>query len=92
MPQNNDCCAGQPEAAWIDGPVRMCVICRRRLPKKELQRHILTPQGILSPDAAQTRPGRGWYLCSDPACERRFAKYGPGARRRRASIEGGKHA
>ena len=49
-------------------------------------RHVLTAQGILTIDANKTRPGRGWYLCSDAACMARFAKFRPGARRK-----GGKH-
>ncbi|MBQ4566916.1 MAG: YlxR family protein [Desulfovibrio sp.] len=64
-----------------DGPERMCVICRRRQPKAALRRHVLTAQGDLEYDAVQTRPGRGWYLCSDPACERKFARYRPRTRR-----------
>ncbi|WP_346773695.1 YlxR family protein [Desulfovibrio sp. ZJ369] len=64
-----------------DGPVRMCVICRRRFPKAALTRHVLTPQGNLSIDPEKVRPGRGWYLCSDPVCALKFAKYRPGARR-----------
>lgn len=87
-----------------EGPVRMCVICRRRFAKAELNRHVLTAQGILSIDAKKTRPGRGWYVCSDPVCEQKFAKYRPGARRAAAARrktrgtagdsldKGGKHA
>lgn len=69
-----------PESGALSGPVRMCVICRRRFAKAELRRHVLTPEGSLIIDETHTGPGRGWYLCSDPACERRFAKYRPGTR------------
>lgn len=68
-------------------PVRMCVICRRRFAKATLVRHVLTPQGALLVDAEKNKPGRGWYVCSDPVCERKFAHYRPNARRR-----GEKHA
>ncbi len=71
-----------PEAGDIRGPVRMCVICRRRFAKAELARHVLTPEGILIIDEAQQSPGRGFYLCPDPACGRRFEKYRPGTRQR----------
>lgn len=73
-----------------DGPVRMCVICRRRFAKTMLARHVLTPEGILSVDPTHTSPGRGWYLCSDPDCARRFARYRPGTRHtgRRARAAG----
>ena len=84
---------GKPEhdaglAAGSEGPVRMCVICRRRFAKAQLTRHVLTAEGILSIDAAKTRPGRGWYVCSDPVCERKFAKYRPGTRRAAAVARG----
>ena len=71
-----------PEAGDICGPVRMCVICRRRFAKAELTRHVLTPEGILIIDGTQKSPGRGFYLCPDPACGRRFEKYRPGTRQR----------
>lgn len=82
---------GKPEhdaglAAGSEGPVRMCVICRRRFAKAQLTRHVLTAEGILSIDAAKTRPGRGWYVCSDPVCTARFAKFRSGTRRK-----GGNH-
>lgn len=71
-----------PETGEYCGPVRMCVICRRRYAKADLRRHVLTPEGILSIDKTHSSPGRGWYLCSDPACERKFAKFRPGTRQR----------
>ncbi len=77
---------GQNTAETVQGPVRMCIICRRRFAKAQLTRHVLTAQGILTIDANKTRPGRGWYLCSDAVCAARFAKFRPGTRRK-----GGKH-
>ena len=77
---------GQKTAVVAEGPVRMCVMCRRRFAKAELTRHVLTPQGILTIDAEKTRPGRGWYLCSDAVCMAKFARFRPGTRRK-----GGKH-
>ena len=73
---NSNEMAPQPES-----PVRMCVICRRRFPKETLIRHVLV-QGILTIDAKKNRPGRGWYLCSDPTCTARFAKFRLGTRRK----------
>ena len=75
MTQNN----GETAAA---GPVRMCVICRRRFPKKELSRHVVT-EGGLEGDSTQTRPGRGYYVCSDAACAAKFARFRPQGRRPR---------
>lgn len=107
MPENKAPVAGSNGADGQErpeGPVRMCVICRRRLAKAELKRHVLTAQGNLSIDAKKTRPGRGWYVCSDPVCEQKFAKYRPGTRRAAATRrktrgtagdsldKGGKHA
>lgn len=85
-----------PEAGADGGPVRMCVICRRRFAKAALRRHVLAPDGILSIDETHSSPGRGWYLCTDPACERKFVKYRPGTRHRgvcaRAAAERSKGA
>ena len=52
------------------GPVRMCVVCKRRFAKSQLMRHVPAPEGVaagngLEADKAQTRPGRGWYVYCD---------------------------
>ncbi len=68
------------------GPTRMCVICRRRFAKSQLLRHVLSPSGgekTLEADEAQKRPGRGWYVCSAPACREKFAKMGQPKSRRK---------
>ncbi|MBQ9452612.1 MAG: YlxR family protein [Desulfovibrio sp.] len=62
------------------GPIRMCVVCRRRFPKDSLHRYVLNAEGFLIIDVGKTRPGRGWYVCPDPVCAARFVKYRPGAR------------
>jgi len=66
--------------AEAPGPVRTCVICRRRLPKKELLRHVRRLDAeadawTLTPDPRQTAAGRGWYCCSRPDCRERMAGY-----------------
>lgn len=71
-------------------PVRMCVICRRRLPQAELARHVLAPEGGLVADPEKTRPGRGWYLCPDRACAARFARFRPAGRRVARGRRGGR--
>ncbi|GGM94732.1 hypothetical protein GCM10007092_05070 [Thermus composti] len=49
-------------------PIRMCVACRRRRPKGELLRILLTPEGFVL-DPSGKRPGRGAYVCPDnPEC------------------------
>jgi predicted RNA-binding protein YlxR (DUF448 family) len=63
--------------ARADGhvPMRMCVICRRRAPKKTLARFTLSPEGKLPlPDHRQNAPGRGLYLCEQPRCREAFAR------------------
>ncbi|MDR3074265.1 MAG: DUF448 domain-containing protein [Deltaproteobacteria bacterium] len=53
-------------------PVRMCIICRKRLPKHLLARFVAR-EGAPLADPRQSLPGRGSYLCSSPACRERFA-------------------
>ena len=49
-------------------PVRMCVSCRRRRPKRELLRIVFTPEGFIL-DYSGKLPGRGAYVCPDnPEC------------------------
>ena len=55
-------------------PVRMCVGCRERAPKKELIRVVRTPGGELLLDAAGKAAGRGAYICRKPECLRRARK------------------
>ena len=49
-------------------PVRMCVGCREHKPKKELIRVVKSPEGQVSLDFRGKLPGRGAYVCPDPAC------------------------
>ena len=78
--------------------MRMCVICRRRFAKSQLLRHVLVPapsdgpdgearadagKSGLEADKAQARPGRGWYVCSDPECREKFLKLGRVRRKRK---------
>ncbi|GAA6754752.1 YlxR family protein [Thermus thalpophilus] len=49
-------------------PLRMCVACRRRRPKGELLRILMTPEGFQL-DPTGKLPGRGAYVCPDnPDC------------------------
>lgn len=66
------------------GPVRMCVICRRRFPKQSLRRHVVGPNGEIDSDGTQTRPGRGFYVCSDEACLKKFVRYRPRGKAKKA--------
>ncbi len=52
-------------------PMRQCVGCREMKPKKELVRVVRSAQGEISVDFRGKAPGRGAYLCPDPACLKR---------------------
>ena len=54
-------------------PQRSCVACRDKRPKANLVRLVLDDDGRLQIDARGRAPGRGAYLCADPACWRRAA-------------------
>ncbi len=48
--------------------MRQCVGCREMKPKKELIRVVRSPEGAVSLDFKGKLPGRGAYVCPDPAC------------------------
>jgi len=57
-------------------PIRMCVICRQRVPKSALTRFtaaslVLEPP---VPDTKQREQGRGLYLCNAPRCREAFSR------------------
>ncbi|MBV8081464.1 MAG: YlxR family protein [Candidatus Eremiobacteraeota bacterium] len=54
-------------------PVRQCVGCRTRAPKRTLLRFVAVAQGGWEPDPRARRDGRGVYLCS-PQCVERVKK------------------
>ena len=47
-------------------PMRQCMGCRERKPKRELIRVVRSPEGAVSLDFQGKAPGRGAYLCPDP--------------------------
>ena len=49
-------------------PLRSCIACRDKLPKRELIRIVRTPEGTLEIDPKGKRPGRGAYLCRKRRC------------------------
>ena len=55
-------------------PMRQCVGCREMKPKKELIRVVKSPEAVLSLDFRGKAPGRGAYLCPNPACLKRAMK------------------
>ena len=57
-------------------PMRMCVGCREMKPKRELTRVVKPAEGDAHIDLKGKAPGRGAYVCPDPACLRRAQKSG----------------
>lgn len=49
-------------------PQRQCVGCREMKNKRDLIRVVRSPEGAISLDFKGKLPGRGAYVCPDPAC------------------------
>ena len=49
-------------------PLRTCVICGNRAPKRELVRVVATPAGEVRLDPTGKESGRGTYMCDRVAC------------------------
>ncbi|HSJ54380.1 MAG TPA: YlxR family protein [Anaerolineae bacterium] len=49
-------------------PLRSCIVCQEKRPKRELIRVVCTPEGTIEVDPRGKRPGRGAYVCRDPRC------------------------
>ena len=49
-------------------PMRRCVGCMESKPKKQLVRVVKNAAGEISMDLVGKKPGRGAYVCPDPAC------------------------
>ena len=55
-------------------PQRQCVGCREMKEKRALIRVVRSPEGEISLDFRGKKPGRGAYVCPDPACLRKARK------------------
>ena len=55
-------------------PQRQCVGCRTMKDKKSLIRVVRSPEGEVSLDFKGKKPGRGAYVCPDPACLKKARK------------------
>jgi predicted RNA-binding protein YlxR (DUF448 family) len=53
---------GASLATAAEGPVRSCIGCGAKKPKRELRR-LVAGEGTVTTDPHQTAPGRGAYLC-----------------------------
>lgn len=49
-------------------PVRMCVGCGEKRPKKEMLRIVRSAEGEISLDTTGKQNGRGCYICPDMKC------------------------
>ena len=49
-------------------PQRMCVVCRRKMDKRQLYRLVRTPEDGLVVDLSGKRQGRGAYICDQTTC------------------------
>lgn len=49
-------------------PLRTCIICQQKRPKRDLIRIVRTPEGVLALDGRGKLPGRGAYFCPEAPC------------------------
>jgi len=49
-------------------PLRTCIACQQKRPKRELIRIVRTPEGSIEIDPKGKMAGRGAYACHDPGC------------------------
>ena len=57
-------------------PLRTCVICGSKAPKRSLARIVANAEGGIAVDSAGRLPGRGTYVCADGSCVDRGLKRG----------------
>ena len=57
-------------------PLRTCAVCREVHPKRTMSRLVRRADGSVAVDPTGKAPGRGTYLCDQPACRepRRLAE------------------
>ncbi len=55
-------------------PLRVCIGCQEKKPKKELVRIVRTPAGDVDLDLTGKKPGRGAYICPLQACLKKAIK------------------
>ncbi len=55
-------------------PLRVCVGCQERKPKKSLVRIVSIPEGPVEVDMTGKKSGRGVYICPNKTCMDRACK------------------
>ncbi|WP_334315284.1 YlxR family protein [Taurinivorans muris] len=72
-------------------PMRMCVFCRKKFAKKDSIRYVFSREneeqygGTLEVDLAQTKEGRGYYVCSSEECQQKITQKGSIRRKRKGA-------
>lgn len=73
-------------------PVRMCVVCRKKFLKEELERYVFPNEPkepetkSLVPDPEKKKSGRGFYLCGQALCRDKFPKKVMGLMKKRKGV------
>ena len=55
-------------------PLRVCVGCQNKIPKKNLIRIVRTPEDSIEIDFKGKRSGRGTYICPNTECMHKAVK------------------
>ena len=55
-------------------PQRTCMGCQAKKDKRELVRIVRSPEGEISVDLTEKKPGRGAYICPDLECLNKVVK------------------
>jgi len=76
---------GQPKR--LDAPERKCIATNEVLPKDQMIRFVVGPEGQLAPDLRAKLPGRGLYLMPTREAFAQAAKKGAFARAAKAQVQ-----
>jgi predicted RNA-binding protein YlxR (DUF448 family) len=49
-------------------PLRTCIVCKEKMPKKQLGRIVINSDGNLEYDRTGKKNGRGAYICMNSQC------------------------
>ncbi len=55
-------------------PLRICIGCQEKMPKKELVRVVRSPEGNVVLDLTGKKAGRGAYICAREDCFKKAVK------------------
>jgi hypothetical protein len=55
-------------------PLRVCIGCQEKMPKKELVRVVRSPEGNVVLDLTGKKAGRGAYICPREDCFKKAVK------------------